>query len=563
VNSSAVTLGAGGRQLPRFRLLKVYRTLLRVGASYLFWAMTAWVRGKVWKEQALVRVNRLNARRVERMILEVKGLYIKVGQLLSIMTNFLPAAFREGLAGVQDQVPPCSLAEIEARIRRELGGGIDSLFTDFDPVPIASASLAQVHQATLVDGRRVALKIQHLYIEATAASDLRTMRHIVAIVGFFIRLRGLDQAYLQIREMILEELDFSREAENIREIAANLAGNNTVACPRVVDEYSTDRILTTCLEAGVKITDLAALEAHHFDRKALAQRILEAYCQMLFQHGLYHADPHPGNLLVAADGRIVLLDFGAVGRLSERMKEGIPRFLEAVLRRDGDAIREELRAMGFVARNARDEEGDRIIRYFRQRFLELVPLESWSLKDIHMDMQTKLEILADFRELDISFRDLMATFQIPRDWVMLFRTLLLLVGLVTHLDPAMNPMGVIRPYLKEVALGRDRDWKQLVAAMVKDLLLSAITIPQDLKRLLQRINEGEVTLKVSGLRERTRLLYSLGHQCLVGMLALGSGALAFAARPQGDTAVAGLAVKAGLFFAVCLAGSLLVARKWR
>ena len=551
------------KPLPRFRLLRVYRTLLVVGCSYLGWTLSGRLRSKHRQEERLVHINRINARRVEAMILEVKGLFIKVGQLLSIMTNFLPAAFREGLAGVQDQVPPCSEREIKARIQHELGGKIEELFDNFDPVPIASASLAQVHQATLPDGRRVAVKVQHSYIEAIATRDLATMGRIVGMVGFFIRLQGLKDAFQQIREMIFEELDFSREAANIREIGANLAENKDVFCPHVVDGYATQRVLTTSLEEGIKITDDAALDAANHDRRALAEKILAAYCQMLFQDGLYHADPHPGNLLIAPDGRIVLLDFGAVGRLSPAMKAGIPRFLEAVLRRDDEKIREELRAMGFVARHARDEDGERIIRYFQNRFLELVPLESWSLKDIHMDLQTKLEIMSDFRELDITFRDLMNTFQIPRDWAMLFRTLLLLVGLVTQIDPAVNPMTVIRPYLKEMALGKDRDWKQLVALMIKDLVVSALTLPQDLKQLLHKANEGDLTIKIDGQRERTKLLYSLGHQFLFGMLVLGSGTLAYLARGAGDTNVATVASVACLVFTLGLGGSVFAARKWR
>lgn len=550
------------RLVRRFRLLKVYRTLLRVGLSYLWISLAGGVRGECWKARRMAQVHRHNARRVERMILEVKGLFVKIGQLLSILTNFLPEAFRGELEGVQDQVPARPLAEIRTRIHEELGRDVDELFASFQAEPIASASLAQVHEASLTDGRRLAVKIQHLDIEEIAEVDLRTLRRVMRLAGFFLRLRGLDRAYGQIREMILEELDFRREADNIREITTNFADEPDLSFPEVVDELCSGRILTTHFMEGIKITDLAAIQAAGFEREELAKRILNAYCRMLFEHRLYHADPHPGNILVAPGGRLVFLDFGAVGRISPQMRDGMSRFLEAVLRRDRQKIQEALRAMGFIACRTGDEVGERIVSYVQRRFLEQVPLESWNLKDIHMDLQTKMEMIADFRHLDISLRDLTSAFQIPREWVVLQRTLLLLVGLTTHLYPRMNPMTTIRPFLNEAVLG-DRDWKKLVSGLLKDLLLSAITIPDELKRLLARANGGELEIRVKGFRERSRLVYALGHQFLFGLLAMGSGILAYVARTGSDVTVAGMATKATVFFTMCLGLSIFTARKWR
>jgi predicted unusual protein kinase regulating ubiquinone biosynthesis (AarF/ABC1/UbiB family) len=556
-----------GDPRPRFRLARAYSVTLRVLASYLWLRLWRPLLGPDAYARGLVERHRRNAERVERTILELNGLFIKVGQLISILTNFLPEEFRSGLEGLQDQVPARPLGQIRARIRAEFGKEPEELFAWFDPEPIASASLAQVHEARLHDGRRVALKVQHADIDRIVRLDLMAIRRILGIIQLFTRIRGLESYHSEIREMILEELDFTKEAEHIALIASHFAGDPTVALPVVVPEFSTGRILTTEFVDGTKVTDVAALETHGIDRTALAERILTAYCRMIFIDGVYHADPHPGNILVRPDGGIVFLDFGAVGELSPQMKDGIPTFLEGVIRRDNQKITGALRRMGFVARaedpNVAGDVAERVIEYFQRRFLEDLTIESWSLSDVQVDMKTKLEAMADLRKLDISFRDLTSTFEVPKDWVLLERTLLLLLGLCTFLDPALNPMRTIQPYLQEFVLGRDRDWVALTRAAVRDMALSALTIPEGIQRFLARANRGEIEVRVHGLRESATLLYAAAHQLMYSLLATGSAVISYLSRERGDVVVAlGAAVTAALFL-LLLVGSLFSARRWR
>ena len=180
---------------------------------------------------------------------------------------------------------------------------------------------------------------------------------------------------------------------------------------------------------------------------------------MIFVDGVYHADPHPGNMLARADGALVLLDFGAVAELSPAMREGIPEFLEGVIRRDTDRLIKALRKMGFLARARRRRVSEKVIEYFHQRFQEEVKLESFNLKDIKIDPQRGFENLLDLRKMNIGLQELSGAFHVPRDWVLLERTLLLLTGVCTQLDPELNPMEVIRPYLQDFVLG-NRDWAQ-------------------------------------------------------------------------------------------------------
>jgi predicted unusual protein kinase regulating ubiquinone biosynthesis (AarF/ABC1/UbiB family) len=515
-------------------------------------------------ERGLIERHRVNAQRVERAILELKGLFIKVGQLISILTNFLPEEFRHGLEGLQDQVPARPVDQIIHRIRDELGKGPYELFEWFDPEPIASASLAQVHQARLDDGRRVAVKVQHADIDDLVRLDLTAIRRILRMVQFFMRIRGLESYHSEIRQMILEELDFTKEADHIEEIASHFHDDPMVGFPAVIREYSTRRVLTTEFVDGEKITDIPALEAQGIDRTALAKRVLTAYCQMIFIDGVYHADPHPGNILVRPDGGIVFVDFGAVAELSPQMKAGIPMFLEGVIGRDSHKITAALRRMGFVALGVEESDvADRVIDYFQRRFLEQLTVESWSLGDIQVDMKTKLEAMADLRKLDISFRELTSTFEVPKDWVLLERTLLLLLGLCTHLDPAMNPMRTVQPYLEEFVLGRDRDWVALVRSAAKDMALSALTIPESLTRFLSKANRGEVEVRVHGFHENAQLLYAAAHQLVYALLATGSGIIAFLAHERGDATLSNGAQLVAIVFLLLLVGSIIAARRWR
>jgi len=548
----------------RFRLLSVYGAVLHIAFSYLGLHVAGRLRGSAWKERHLPVYHRRNARRAEQMILRHKGLFIKVGQLISILTNFLPEAFRAGLEGLQDQIPPRPFSEIEHRIQRELGLGPDALFTDFEREPIASASLAQVHRARLPDGRLVAVKVQHVAIEETARIDLRTIRNILRVVGAVFRIRGLDTQYQQLEAMIAEELDFEQEARNIAQIAASFTDDPRTRLPTVVPERSSRRVLTTEFVEGVKVSHLAALDALGIDREDLARHLVRVYCQMIFTDGLYHADPHPGNILVQSDGGVVFLDFGAVAHLSPEMKAGIPEFLAGAIGRDPDRIARALRNMGFIAHGDAEATVRRLIDYVHEQFLADLPIEAIHLDQINADtaLASKLEMYADLRRMNISLRELTDTFQVPKDWMLLERTMLLLLGLCTHLYPSMNPMQIIRPYVEEVVLGEERDWAGFFGALVKDVARTALAIPKEMHRMLVRANQGELEMRITGLKETTHLIYALGHQFLFGVLALGAGALAFTARTAGDDAWAsGWLIVAGLC-TLFMIGAYLSARRW-
>lgn len=547
------------RGVSRWRFVRAYTTTFTVIFSYLWLSFWSRIFGRAFRDARIARVHKANARRVYATILALQGLFIKVGQLLSILANFLPEEFRAELEGLQDQVPPRPFAEIEPRVEGELGGRIDALYKHFDREPIASASLGQVHAATLHDGTRVAVKVQHADIDEIVRLDLRTIRRIMAIVQWFVPVQGLDAYYHQIKELLSQELDFKAEADNIEKIARNFEKNPRVKFPVPIRSHSTGRVLTTTFVDGVRIGDLAALDTLDIDKRDLASRLVRVYCQMIFVDGIYHADPHPGNLLVNADGDLVLLDFGAVAELSPQMRDGIPEFMEGVIRRDTDRLVKALRKMGFLSRTSDEATSEKIIEYFHRRFQEEVKLESFNLKDIRIDPQRGIENLLDLRRMNVGLKELSDVFHIPKDWVLLERTLLLVYGSCATLDPELNPMAIIQPYLQEFVLG-NRDWREIAMETVRDMALSAVTLPEDMKKYLQRATRGELEVRVRGVNEGTRALAAVGRQLIYTAIGIAAGFAAIHFHDRGERstehALLGLAAVAGVF----LVGSMLRAR---
>lgn len=519
--------------LKRRRFLKAYYVTFRVIWSYLWVKIKSKFFGRTFTDREIAEVHRRNAKRIERTLLELQGLFIKVGQALSILAGFLPAEFREELEGMQDQVPPRPIEEIEARIVKDLGKKPDELYASFNPVPLASASLGQVHEAILKDGRRVAVKVQHHGIEEVVRLDLITIRQIMRIVQWFVPVQGLDNYYREIRTLLLEELDFAREAQNINRIRANFVKpdvNSGVDTPEVIEELSTSRVLTLTFAEGVKVGAVDELNRLGINRKDLAKQIVHAFCQMIFVDGVYHADPHPGNLLVQkqADGttKLVLIDFGAVAELSQPMREGIPEFLEGVLRRDTDRLIKAMRKMGFLSYGSDEAVVEKVIDHFHKKFQDEVKIESLNLKDIKIDPQKGFENLMDLRAMNVGLKELSSSIHIPRDWVLLERTLLLLTGTCTLLDPEMNPMQIVRPYLERFVLG-NRDWTAIAIEAIRDTALRAVGLPEAVDNYIKRAVRGELEVRVPGVREGFDGIYALGRQALYlgGSLAFGGAAL--------------------------------------
>jgi ubiquinone biosynthesis protein len=552
----------------RARLFVAYFVTTQVAMSYFLLAIARRFRRPEAVERLTLAKHKKNARRIEKAILKLRGLFIKVGQLISIMANFLPDAFREELERLQDQVPPRPYRDIEARLREEFGGrGPADLFAEFSPEPVASASIGQVHRARLPSGEEVAVKVQYPDIEEMVRIDLQALRRIFKVLRWFMPDYGFDTIYREISEMVVAELDFKREAAAIERITANFAARKAknVRFPRVIAECSTMRVLTTEWMEGTKVAQLERLDSLKVDRRAAARACVEAYCEQIFVDGIYHADPHPGNLLIQSTPipTVVFLDFGAIGSVSEGMRRGMMSFLQGAITRDTQRIVSAMKEMGFISRRADPEVFDRVVQYFHDKLRGQVSLEGFSLKDIRFQTDNTLGGLLDFREMNVSLGELRDAFHIPKEWILLERTLLLLLGVCTTLDPEMNPTTVIEPYLERFLLGEKKQWSEVVVDATREMALAALSLPGDLQRFMSRALRGDLELRVRNLEDNARLLYYGGQQILWGMLAAAAAAVAVVFDGRGHGRSAWAAGIASAVFAVLLLFAWLAGRPRR
>ncbi len=501
---------------------------LVAGRVLLSYAWLWWRRRLFGKRYYARRVEALHARnaaRVKQAILNLNGLFIKVGQLLSVTGNFLPAAFHAPLESLQDRIPARPYDQVRERLTQEFGREPETIFRHLDPVPIAAASIGQAHRATLPDGTEVVVKVQHLHIESVAQVDLRIIRHLTRLAAWIYDIKGMDYFYTQVEQMVREELDFTREAAAQTRIAANLAGEAGVVVPAVHPAWCTGRVLTTTWQEGVKISRTEQIERWGIDRQELARRVLRLYCRMLFQDAYYHADPHPGNLLVNARGDIILLDFGAVATLGDAMRKGIPRLIEATIGNDTKAMLQAARDMGFLAEGpAADALAERIILALRTFLEQEIQLEGLTLVDLKVNPldSSLFELLRDIGRSGLS-----GTVQIPRDWVLLNRMVSLLLGLVAILDPGMNPLETVRPYVREFVRQEQDDLFSIASNYLRRTAGTALALPEELHRVLLRIDRNQLQTRTPDILEGAQLLYLAGQQFVLTLLAISAAVFGY------------------------------------
>jgi len=535
----------------KIRFLKAYWVTARILLRYSRIFLLVKIFGRARMEGRLQKAHLKTSRQIKTNILQLKGLFIKVGQMISIMTHFLPAPITQELEGLQDSVPPASYEEIEQRFREEFSRSPGEVFAKFDQEPIASASLGQVHVAWDKQGTKLAVKVQYPDIEEIVRIDIKTLKRIFGLLHLIFPQYGLKKTYLEVREVVLEELNFQVEGKNLETLAKNLEELPDIRFPKIHWEYSTSRVLTLEFMEGVKISNLEALRELRVDPAEVAKRIIHAYCKQIFIDGIYHADPHPGNFLVqtseeevevfipdeddpegpgrfekqrAIVPKIIMMDFGAVARISQGMREGIARFIEGIIKRDNQVISQAMKKMGFISKGENEEVFDKIVEFFYER-LKDIKIEQ--IKNLDLKQFQHLEDLVEFRKLDISFKDLLGAFNVPKDWALLERALILLTGLTTHLAPDLNPLTIIIPYAEEFVLGKDRTFADLILDAVKEVALSYLKLPAEVEKTLRRLNQGEMEIAFKNSSRHARqvsgALNRLSYVLLIlGGLGLGS-----------------------------------------
>jgi len=360
----------------------------------------------------------------------------------------------------------------------------------------------------------------------------------VRIVERMLPDHGIGDVYREVRKIIIQELDFLGEAESIERISANFTDRWNVCFPKVMHDFTTDKVLTTSFIDGIKVSHTQALDRAGIDRKTLARLVIESYCQQIFTDRVYHADPHPGNLMVLPGPTLVFLDFGAVAEISPAMRSGMIEFVQGGLSGDTDKLIRGMRTMGFVSKRANPEIFEKIVNYFHDRFKEEIQIESLNFKDIKIDPQKGLENLADLRRMDISLRDITDSFYVPKEWIMLERTILLLMGLCTELDPELNPMSVIRPYLERFVFSEGTDISSFLLSTAQSATTNLVTLPSEIRRFMREVQRGGVRMRFPDVSMQVRVLYLLGQQLIWGAGTMASLAFGLVLDDRGEPELA-------------------------
>jgi ubiquinone biosynthesis protein len=411
--------------------------------------------------------------------------FVKLGQLLSSRADLLPERYLKALARLQDRVKPFSYAEVEEIVQTELGVRLSKAFSRFDSEHLAAASLGQVHRAALRDGRRVVVKVQRPNIRKQIAGDFQVLEEIAEFMDEHTKVGRRYQFVKVLNEFkttLLHELDYQREAANLNTIADNLKQFPRIHVPRPVADYTTRSVLTMQFVEGTKITELSPLARMDIDGEGLAEELFKAYLKQVLVDGIFHADPHPGNIFLTDDGRVALLDLGMVGHITPGMQEELIKLLLAISEGQSDE------ACDFVVRisETRDEfdEND-----FRRRAAQLIADQ----KDAPLGERDVGKALLEVGKIAAD-----TGLYVPSELTMLGKTLLQLDQVGKTLSPTFNPNASVRQNVSEILT--QRMWKQASPSKMLGTMLELKDfvggLPSRLSKILDTLANAEMELKI-------------------------------------------------------------------
>ena len=435
--------------------------------------------------------------------------FIKLGQLLSTRADLMPGPYLDALERLQDQIEPFPYEEVERIVSGELGVRISKAFADFDPAPLAAASLAQVHRAYMRDGRAVVVKVQRPDIRELIVGDLEALGEIAHFLDDHTELGKryeFDNMLVNLRKSLLRELDFTIEANNLHTIAQNLAEFENIVIPEPVDDYTTTRVLTMEYIQGKKITALSPLRLLELDGGLLADELFSAYLKQFLVDGIFHADPHPGNVFVTDDDRIALLDLGMVGRVTRTFQDNMLRLLLAISEGRGEVAAEAAIKMGEAKENF-----DR--KTFERRITDLVAENS----DAVLSKLNAGKVTLEIQRISAD-----CWFRLPAEFTMIAKALMNLDRVVYTLDTTFDPNAIIREQSNEILqrnIVKSMAPGNLLAGVV-DLKEFAETFPRRVNKILDAVGNNEIRIGVDAIDEKVVLegLQKVANRITLGLV---------------------------------------------
>ena len=482
----------------RYRSFVRFNHILRIFVRYGYKDIVSYLietRRFPLLQKLIPRASRRDARKyskyenMRRVCEELGPTFIKFGQILSNRSDLLPAELVIQLEKLQDNVPPLPGAISRQVIESELKKPLDELFAWYETEAFASASMAQVHKATLKTGEKVAVKVQRPEIRAIIVEDIRIM---YMLAGIFERripsLKSFDPQGLvkNFEESILKELDFIYESVSIQRFARNITEDphdNTTHSPKVYKQYTTGKVLTMEFISGVKVNDSRILESNGYDRKEVAHKLAVTYIKQVFEYGFFHADPHPGNILVLPNGHICFLDFGMMGSILPKDIEILGRLFLAVKSKD---VKKIIRALMQMS----DTTSIRDLRALEYEINEFVC--NYGFNSIHENEMGN--VLLQLKDIIVRY-DL----KVPAHFFLLARSMVTIEGLIRNLDPQIDMLAIAQPYLLSAIAKKLNPFKLGMKVLngLYEIANYMEEFPNDLKNAVRKINTGKINVNLN------------------------------------------------------------------
>lgn len=485
------------------RFHEVVSVAMKYGiAPWLSGIRTEWVQRHLRTTDGQQISDLPEAVRVRMALTELGTTFIKLGQILSTRSDLIGPDLAEELSKLQSSTPPDPVEQVNLLIAEELGAAPDQVFHEFDPVPFASASIGQVHRAVLKDGKSVVVKVQHTGIEERVRNDLEILIQLAELAEHYsqdiARYRPLATAR-EFARTLRDELDFTREQSNLMRFTRNFRDDPMIAIPTSYPQCCSRRVLTMDCLNGIELTDRKALQESDFDLGEIAKRGANMFLQMIFRDGFYHADPHPGNLMVLPDSAIGLLDCGMVGRVDEELREQIEDLLMAAIDRDSKRLQESVVELGEVP-----TDFDRtMLQNDLVNFVDDYGGQSIDEFDLSGSLNGMIEIIRKHHIL------------LPSKVSLLIKMLVMLEGTAHQLSPDFNLIELLEPYRAESIKRRmspQRAWRKLQSAQ-RDWTRLAETLPSDVADIMNRIRRGSFNINLEH-----RKLDSITNRLVLGIL---------------------------------------------
>lgn len=426
--------------------IRGYLRMARVFISFFLFMLRTFLNTRDWlgrKREKTSEQRHEEGAMLREKFIKLGPTFIKIGQTLATRADLLPVEYVQELSRLQDEVPPFPTEQAREIIEAELRARIEEIFESFEDTPVAAASLGQVHRARLRTGQSVAVKVQRPGLAEHIEFDIKVLRRIARFLSRYPNLiRGVDwQGTInEFHATVFEEMDYSQETRNAEVFRKNFEGWKEVYVPTIYNIFSTNRLIVMEFIEGLKVTDIQQLEAAGKNPPEIVRLLARTYLKQLLEDGFFHADPHPGNLRVMADGRLAFFDFGMVGRISMELQSKLINAFFHIVERDVHGLVEDMVRLGFIELSANEEARFKpVIEGLFDRYLSL------RLGDVKFK-----ELIFDLAHVIYEF-----PFRIPASFTYIVRAIMTLEGIGTMVDPNFNFFEVARPYAKRFMFKRE------------------------------------------------------------------------------------------------------------